>query len=129
MKPSLHPDGYHTINFSKDGKVITERLHQVVAKAFLDNPEGKPQVNHKNGCKTDNRLDNLEWSTNQENQKHAWKTGAQTRTRRPRLSMEAVRAIRQAHKDGEGIRAIAKRLDLAPATVHDIVRNRSYKGE
>ena len=51
------------------------KLHRQVAMLFIPNPEGKPQVNHKDGCKENNAISNLEWNTNRENAHHAIKNG------------------------------------------------------
>jgi len=58
-------------------------LHRLLATAFIPNPDAKPQVNHKDGNKTNNRLDNLEWVTRSENQEHAYAAGLQRGFKKP----------------------------------------------
>ena len=72
LKPALKRDGYHSITLFKEGKRHYLRVHRVVAEAFLDNDNSLPVVNHRNGIKTDNRLENLEWCTVSYNTKHAY---------------------------------------------------------
>jgi hypothetical protein len=64
-------DGYLLINLCKDKKVKTFKIHRLVAQAFIPNPDNKPQINHIDGNKSNNKVDNLEWVTNKENSKHA----------------------------------------------------------
>lgn len=77
LKQGLNHKGYPIVYLSKDGKQKTITVHRLVAKAFIKNPLNLPQVNHKDGCKTNNQVDNLEWCDNSYNQKHAWKNGLQ----------------------------------------------------
>lgn len=67
--------GYLRVNLSKNNKYKKYLIHRLVAEAYLDNTDNKPIVNHINGKKSDNRLENLEWCNNSENMLHAYKTG------------------------------------------------------
>ena len=69
-------DGYMAISLNTDKqKRKTERIHRLVALAFIDNPEGKTEVNHINCIRNDNRVENLEWATREENNAYASQQG------------------------------------------------------
>lgn len=67
--------GYHRVRVSIAGEKKTYKLHREVAKAFLPNIDNLPQVNHKDGDKSNNNVTNLEWVTNAENARHAIRSG------------------------------------------------------
>ena len=66
-------NGYLTVSLSKNGKKKIHRVHKLVASIFIDNPNNYPVINHKDGNKLNNCVDNLEWCTCQENIDHAVK--------------------------------------------------------
>lgn len=75
LKPSDNSFGYYKIGLSRNGKISTYRIHRLVALSFIENPYHLPQVNHKNGIKTDNRVENLEWVSIKDNIAHAFEKG------------------------------------------------------
>lgn len=71
MTPKPNQKGYLRVCFAIGGKLRFYRVHRLVAQAFIPNPNNKTQINHKDGNKLNNCVDNLEWVTNQENCEHA----------------------------------------------------------
>ena len=77
-------DGYLLVILSQNNIKRTLKVHRLVAQAFIPNPNNLPQVNHKNGIKSDNRVENLEWCTYSENTLHAYATGLE----KPRIGFK-----------------------------------------
>ena len=75
LTPYLNTNGYLTYTFCQNGVKKTFRLHRLVALYFIDNPNNLPYVNHKDGDKTNNKVENLEWCTAKENDTHARSSG------------------------------------------------------
>lgn len=135
LKPcrNLHSAYLQVWLFKKHRKKDQLFIHRLVAKAFVPNPENKPQVNHVNGNKFDNRAENLEWVTASENQRHAVAIGLKTSgedCKWAKLTSEQVRLIRSLYKPRDkefGVKALAKKFGLGFGTVQRLVHGESYK--
>ena len=75
LKTQTDNNGYHRIRVTIEREKITYKVHREVAKAFIPNADNLPQVNHKDGNKNNNSVDNLEWITNKDNAHHAIENG------------------------------------------------------
>ena len=97
IAPALDNKGYERIRIYYGDYRKTVKVHRAVAEAFIPNPENKPQVNHKNGVKTDNRVENLEWTTAHDNIVHAYKSGLKEKNRKfaKKLGKSQVKNLRK----------------------------------
>lgn len=75
LKTQTDNKGYHRLRVTIEREKMSYKVHREVAKAFIPNPDNLPQVNHKDGDKNNNAVDNLEWVTNRDNAHHAIESG------------------------------------------------------
>lgn len=123
-------DGYLRTQF--DGK--TRTVHRVVATAFIPASTGKDFVNHKDGNKRNNSVENLEWCTRGENMIHAYSHGLIKPPKgeangRAKLSFEDVQFIKENYKKGDaeyGAKAFAKRFNVAHQTICAVVSGQNW---
>lgn len=92
LQGSTDKYGYKTIKMLINGKKRHLKVHRVVAETFIQNEYQKPAVNHINGVKTDNSVENLEWVTNAENNNHAIKTGLNKQKRYGHHKLAKIKA-------------------------------------
>lgn len=130
MKLQNHSGGYKQVKLCKPNKITIERVHRLVASAFIPNCGNKPQVNHINGIKSDNRVENLEWNTPQENTSHAFRTGLAN------VYGENHYSSKLSNKDAEYIitnyksytlKQLSNKFGVSDACVRDIIKGRRRK--
>lgn len=102
MKPSISKCGYYQVNLCKKGKNYGKLIHRLVAETFLKNLNNYPCVNHIDGNKLNNNINNLEWCTYKENSKHSWENGLQKSYLKGKYGKEhnLAKAVNQYNKNG-----------------------------
>lgn len=138
LKQKLNRGGYFCVHL-RGNKESHPVVHRLVAISFIGNPKNKPTVNHKDGIKTNNNVNNLEWNTHSEQIKHAISTGLYVQ---PNISLftkkgeehpnskildKDVLTIKSMRMNKHTLREISEKFNISISQVHRICKNDSRK--
>ena len=130
----LSQKGYQQVNLTRNGWGKTKRVHRLVCECFIPNPNNYPMINHINGIKTDNRVENLEWCNNGMNQLHAYQTGLKKclqigeKSVKSKLKEKDILEIRRLHATGNySLVEIGRMFNIYFSTVHKIAKRQCWK--
>ena len=132
LKPFIDKDGYFQVMLCNEFVKKKFKVHRLVAEPFIPNPENKETVNHIDGCKMNNFVENLEWNSQRENNCHALKVGL----RKPhkgigrKLTDEQAAWCRAVYISGDkefGTSALARKLNISNPVIHNLLNYKTYK--
>ena len=130
LKPGKGSRGYLTVNLWKNGVGKSHTIHRLVALAFLSNVFGKRTINHIDGIKTNNFVENLEWNTHSENNKHAYDAGLKQKGSKhgqAKLSENQVLEIRRLYATGDySYRALGKMFGVDHSLIGRIILRKNW---
>jgi len=128
-KPHINTSGYLHVRLICNGKDHSVSIHVLLAKAFIPNPENLPTVNHKDGNKLNNRLNNLEWASHSDQQKHAY----QNKLRLPSTGEKNCKAklpdtlVKEIITSKEKRRTLSDKYGVSLSTIDSIKRRTTWK--
>jgi hypothetical protein len=122
--------GYRKVKLSKDGVEKSIRVHRLVAETFLSNPEAKSEVNHINGIKNDNRVENLDWCTSSENTIHALNNKLKISQKgsehgMSKLTENDVLEIRKIGRS-KGLKEVSKIFNVSESLISNVLLNKIW---
>lgn len=129
----LNPYYYIRVNYTENGKrkIWQQYIHILVAKCFIDNPENKPEVNHIDTNKLNNRVDNLEWNTRLENMAHAASHGLMgdkcgEKNGRHKLTANDIPIIKELYSNKTPIAEIARKFNVGWTTISHVIKKETW---
>lgn len=142
LKPYFGTNGYHYVKIRINNKLRHVAVHRLVANAFILNPNNYSDVNHKNGIKTDNRVENLEWVNRSQNCQHAWDIGLNDHNRErfrkmaknncgeqspaSKLTKEDVLKIKEMANNGIRVEVIKQEFQISTAHVYRLINGERW---
>ena len=131
LKQHVSNTGYYRTALTVNAKIFTTSTHRIIAMAFIKNPNKLPQVNHIDGCKTNNMEGNLEWCSASNNQRHAIEHGLINHPRGTnrafaKLTDDDIRKIRIQISTGITQRLIAREFDVSPSQITSIKQGKTW---
>ncbi len=135
MSPFQIPNGYLTVGITKKRgeQRVTTSIHRMVAEAYIPNPRNCNNVNHKDGNKLNNSVDNLEWCTYSENHRHAYRTGIRQSSPIQRNSVRKLRYnealdIRKLYSQGSVTHeTLSEQYGICRRGIGKLISNQTYK--
>jgi len=126
--------GYHTVFLFKEGNSKQFYVHRLLAMAFIVNKENKKTVNHINGVKSDNNIENLEWNTYSENNHHAYKNGLKksnkgSSCKNSKLNEKTVIEIRALFNNNKSLNKakLSRKYNVVQSVIHNVINKKSWK--